>query len=112
LRLSATFLLFALLSASAWARQFNSTCSYSDQARKIHLVKKACVLEEARSGGHFAWIIRFSGGPRITVEEYVSQDGPDHVWKINGQPGRGFEISRRALEGASDDQNLTIAWDE
>jgi hypothetical protein len=105
-----TFILLALLSGPVWAQQHKTTCSYSDKARKIALVKKPCTLEQAEINNHFAWIIRFSNGPKVTVE-YVT-GGPDHVWKINGKPGWGHEIDREDLHGATNDKTQTIAWFE
>jgi hypothetical protein len=114
LRVLAIVTLLGLLSIPAWTQQLHTvhtTCSYSDTARHISLVKKPCVLRETRVNKHFAWTIKFSGGPAVTVE-YLDSDGPDHIWNINGEPGKGHERDREHLRGATNDKNQTIEWFE
>jgi hypothetical protein len=99
-----------LVCAAANAAHFQSKCSYSDSARSVYF-DGPCTLDSTEIQGHFAWIVTLKGGVKVTVE-YVDQNGPDHIWKINGQPGWGFEITRRQLHGATLDLKQSISWEE
>jgi hypothetical protein len=110
------FLLMLVLVVSGAARAEQPTryqskeCSYSNGAKNI-FIDGSCVRESTEINGHFAWIITFKGGVKVTVE-YVSHSGADHSWKINGQPAWGYEITRRQLHGATLDLKQSISWEE
>jgi hypothetical protein len=108
---AALALLPFLLATPAHATPFQeASCHYDNGTQKI-VVDGPCTIDDTTINGHFAYIVTFKGGVKVTVE-YLNSSGSDHLWKINGQSGWGFEINREHLHGATLDLNQSIDWED
>jgi hypothetical protein len=83
-------------------------CSYSNIATNKY-VDGPCLMRTIQIGGNYALTLTFADGTRVQVEYLESQSG-NHRWKINGQPGMGFELNRYHLRGAALDLKQIVEW--
>lgn len=108
--LVAAILAVVALLCNAWAQTSTATrCSYWNDDGKS--ADGPCRLREATVNGHFAYVLAFANGTRVTVEYLESQSGY-HLWNINGQRGFGVELSRNSMRGATLDLKQTVEWEE
>lgn len=104
------FIGICLSSSIANAQEFRpKSCSYFDLSKDIAL--EGCVMKESTVNGNFAYILTFKSGFKVTVE-YVKSQGPNHIWRINGEKGMGYEINREHLHGVTLDLNEEIEWQD
>lgn len=85
-------------------------CSYFN-SETDKLLDGVCTLQTTVLNGHFAYILLFQDGTTVNIE-YVKSSGANHIWRINGQPAMGYEISRVQLHGATLDLKQTVDWSE
>ena len=68
-------------------------------------------MQDTTINGHFAYVMTFKNGVKVTIEYTGSQSGM-HTWSINGRPGMGFEINREHLIGGSIDLKQSVQWQD
>ena len=103
-----SFLAVSSYSCAASPKWETYSCEYYDFKKDISLSGR-CHMKEATLNGNFAYILAWPSGNKVTVEYVKSQSG-FHIWKINGQPASGIEVSREHLKGFSHDLNQILEW--
>jgi hypothetical protein len=102
-------LLLLTLDVSAADQKYKiNSCEYNDLRRGISL-SGSCYMQATSKDGNFAYILSWPNEHNVVVEYINSQSG-FHIWKINGQPASGIEVSREHLKGFSHDLNQILEW--
>lgn len=109
--LLATTLLMAASPAHAAKPVFEThSCDYTDLSRDVTYSGR-CHKQQTEINGHFAYILTWPSGGRVTVEFVNAQSG-NHIWKLNGKAAVAVEISREQLKGFSLDLNQMLEWQD
>ncbi len=86
------------------------SCEYMDLEKDISLDAR-CHKQDTEINGHFAYILTWPSGNKVTVE-YVEAESGHHLWKINGKPAAAIEITREHLRGFTLDLNQFLEWQD
>ncbi|GEM_PF-7014113 len=67
-------------------------CEYLDLSKDIALITEKCQIEETKKNGNFTYILRWTSGFEVVIEQ-VNSDSGYSIWKINNEPGVGMLIN-------------------
>jgi hypothetical protein len=86
------------------------SCEYFDLQKNVMLTG-LCHKEATKINGHFAYILTWPSGNKVSVEYINSQSG-NHIWRLNGEAAVGIEITRDHLKGFMLDLNQLLEWED
>jgi uncharacterized protein len=79
------------------------SCVYKNLKKGISLDGR-CHSESTQINGHLAYILTWPSGNKVSVEP-INYQGPNGIWRLNGEAGVSFQNNRENGEGFTLDLN-------